>query len=147
MNMENAESQSAPRYVVIRHRFDSETNHYRWMPEVTFDNKRKWKKYLKKKSADLELRKNSGLTQQKEELSGYIINPKEKSRANILIIKIIKIFGKKQYLPGYESGYAEYEEYKAEIEAKSQILNQLDLHTDVFGLQELMNSIEATLAA
>jgi hypothetical protein len=119
MNMENAESQSAPRYVVIRHRFDSETNHYRWMPEVTFDNKRKWKKYLKKESADLELRKNSGLTQQKEELSGYIINPKEKSRTKTLIIKIVKIFGKKQYLPGYESGYAEYEEYKAEIEAKS----------------------------
>lgn len=117
--MGNAKSQSAPRYVVKRHRFDSETNHYRWMPEVTFDNKRKWKKYLKKERADLKVRKNSGLTQQKEELSGYIINPKEKSRTKTLIIKIVRIFGKKQYLPGYESGYAEYEEYKAGIEAKS----------------------------
>ena len=134
MNMENAESQSAPRYVVIRHKFDSETNHYRWMPEVTFDSKRKWKKYLKKERADLEVRKNSGLTQQKEELSGYINNPKEKSRTKTLIIKMVRIFGKKQYLPGYESGYAEYEEYKAGIEAKSQILNQLDLHADIFSL-------------
>ena len=117
--MGNAESQSAPRYVVIRHRFDSETNHYRWMPEVTFDSKRKWKKYLKKERADLEARKNSGLTQQKEELSGYINNSKEKSPTKTLIIKTVRIFGKKQYLPGYESGYAEYEEYKAEIETKS----------------------------
>ena len=117
------------------------------MPEVTFDSKPKWKKYLKKESADLEVRKNSGLTQQKEELSGYIINPKEKSRTKTLIIKMVRIFGKKQYLPGYESGYAEYEEYKAEIEAKRYILNQLDLHADVFSLQELVNSIEATLAA
>jgi hypothetical protein len=29
------------------------------------------------------------------------------------------LLGKKKYLPGYESGYAEYEEYKAELEAKS----------------------------
>jgi hypothetical protein len=31
---------------------------------------------------------------------------------------VIKL-GKKKYLPGYASGYTEYEEYKAEIEAKS----------------------------
>jgi hypothetical protein len=119
MKMGNAESQSAPRYVVIRHRFDSETNHFRWMPEVTFDSKRKWKKYLKKEGADLEVRKNSGLTQQKEELSGYILNQKEKSRTKNLIFKIVRILGKKKYLPGYASGYKEYEEYEAEIEAKS----------------------------
>lgn len=119
MNTENAEGQPVPQYVVMRHRFDSETNHYRWMPEVTFDKKRKWKKYLKKEWADLELRKNSGQTQQKEEVSGYILNPKEQSRTKTLIIKIVRIFGKKQYLPGYGSGYAEYEEYKADLEAKS----------------------------
>jgi hypothetical protein len=119
MNMENAESQSAPRYVVIRHRFDAETNHYRWMPEVTFGSKRNWKKYLKKEWVDLEVRKNSGQTKQKEELSGYILNPKEKSRTKTLIIKIVKLFKKKDYLPGYKSGYAEYEEYKADLEAKS----------------------------
>lgn len=119
MNTENAEGQPVPQYVVMRHRFDSETNHYRWMPEVTFDKKRKWKKYLKKEWADLEVRKNSGQTQQKEEVSGYILNPKEQSRTETLITKIIRIFGKKQYLPGYESGYAEYEECKADLDAKS----------------------------
>lgn len=117
--MENAEGQPVPQYVVKRHRFDSETNHYRWMPEVTFDKKRKWKKYLKKELADLEVRKNSGRAQQKEEVSGYILNPKELSRTKTLAIKIIRIFGKKKYLPGYEVGYAEYEDYKADLEATS----------------------------
>ena len=119
MNTENAEGQPVPQYVVMRHRFDSETNHYRWMPEVTFDSKRKWRKYLKTENADLDVRKNSGLTQQKEELSGYIINPKKQTLTKFLILKLIRLLGKKKYLPGYESGYAEYEEYKAELEAKS----------------------------
>ena len=88
------------------------------MTEVTFDSKRKWKKYLKKESADLLVRKNSGQTQQKEHLSGYILNPKEKIWTKSLILRIIRLLGKKEYLPGYEAGYAEYEEYKAEIEAR-----------------------------
>lgn len=109
--MENAESQPAPRYVVIRHGFDSETNHYRWMTEVTFDKKRKWKKYLKEEWANLEVRKDSGQIPKKEQISGYILNPKEKSRTKTLITKVVSFFRMKQYLPGYESGYTEYEEY------------------------------------
>ena len=81
--------------------------------------KRSLLNYLKKENADLEVRKNSGLTQQKEELSGYIINPKKQSLTKSIILKMIRLLGKKQYLPGYESGYEEYEEYKAELEAKS----------------------------
>lgn len=119
MNMENTESQSSPRYVVMRHRFDSETNHYRWMPEVTFDSKRKWKKYINKEWAELEVRKNSGQTQQKEQLSGYILNPKERNQIKSRILKIIRLLGKKEYLPGYESGYADYEECETELETKN----------------------------
>jgi hypothetical protein len=119
MNMENAESQSALRYVVKRHRFDSETNHFRWMTEEIFDNKRQCRKYLKKEWADLEFRKNSGQAHFKEELSGYIINTKKQTLTKSVILKLIQSLGKKKYLPGYESGYAEYEEYKSELEAKS----------------------------
>ena len=121
MAAENAVGESSPRYVVKCHRFDSETNHYRWMTEVTFDNKRKWKKYLKKEWADLEVRKNSGQTKQKEELSGYILNPKEKSRTKTLIIKIVRLLKKKDYLPGYESGYAEYEDYLESLKTNGEI--------------------------
>lgn len=111
MVVKNNGGKISPHYVVTRHRYDSETNHYRWMTEVTFESKRKWKKYLKKEWADLEVRLDSGKAQQKEELSGYVLNPKNRSHTKTLFIKLFRVFKKNDFLPGYQSGYVEYEEY------------------------------------
>jgi len=35
---------SKVRYVIRRHRFDPETNHFRWFYEKAYDNKREYEK-------------------------------------------------------------------------------------------------------
>ena len=58
------------RYAIKRHRFDSETNHFRWIYEVAFDNKREYKKRLEEAFNELEDRHVKGEAPFKEQLAG-----------------------------------------------------------------------------
>lgn len=58
------------RYAIKRHRFDSETNHFRWIYEVAFDNKRQYKKKFQKAFNELEARHLKGEAHFKEQLVG-----------------------------------------------------------------------------
>jgi hypothetical protein len=118
MATEDSEENLSSPYVVMRHKFDASTNHFRWMPEVAFDNKREWKKYLKKACAKLELQKNSGQAHYKEQISGLILEPKKQTQNNFFTLMMHLVLNRKNYLPGYETGYAEY---KVNLKNKGEI--------------------------
>lgn len=58
------------RYAIKRHRFDSETNHFRWIYEVAFDNKKEHKRKLQEAFKELEARHEKGEAHFKEQLAG-----------------------------------------------------------------------------
>ena len=58
------------RYAIKRHRFDSETNHFRWVYEAAFNNKREYEKKLEKAFNELEARHLKGEAHFKEQLAG-----------------------------------------------------------------------------
>jgi hypothetical protein len=58
------------RYVIRRHKYDPETNHFRWFYEIAFDNKREFKRKFDDLGDELEIRKLRGGAHFKEEISG-----------------------------------------------------------------------------
>lgn len=58
------------RYAIKRHRFDSETNHFRWVYEAAFNNKREYEKKLEEAFNELEDRHVKGEAPFKEQLAG-----------------------------------------------------------------------------
>jgi hypothetical protein len=115
MSEVNINDSSIKRYVITRHRFDQETNHFRWMPEIAFDRKRDWKKYWDRWVSDLELRKQMGAANPKEHISGYILdigNTQKSMSEDEISARFIRVFPKlfrrKKFLPGYESAWSEY---------------------------------------
>ena len=107
------------RFVISRHKFDPETSHFRWVPEIAFDQKRDWDRYWDWSVKELKQRERLGSTHFKEEISGYILeinNLKnhidEKHAGHKSLSLLSNFFRRKNYLPGYETGYAEYKTFK-----------------------------------
>ena len=59
------------RYVIRRHKYDPETNHFRWFYEIAFDNKREFERKFDELGDELEVRQLSGEAHVKEEISGF----------------------------------------------------------------------------
>jgi hypothetical protein len=66
------EDESRNRYSVWHHRYDVETNHFRWFLVDCFDKEREMKSLLNDLWDDLEIRLLNGETQQKEQFVGRI---------------------------------------------------------------------------
>lgn len=64
---------SIKRFAIFHHRFDPETNHFKWVGIKAFDKKREWKKYLTKAGAELALKRASNEVSMKEHISGRIL--------------------------------------------------------------------------
>ena len=103
---------SVRRFIITRHRFDPETNHFRWMPEIAFNRKREWRKHLNKSLKELEKRRQQGMAHLKEQVTGYELDV-DNIKSNDLLVGprerlISKLFRLKKFLPGYESAWSEY---------------------------------------
>ena len=103
---------SVRRFIITRHRFDPETNHFRWMPEIAFNRKRVWRKHLNKSLKELEKRRQQGMAHLKEQVTGYELDV-DNIKSNDLLVGprerlIFKLFRLKKFLPGYESAWSEY---------------------------------------
>lgn len=61
---------SKVRYVICRHRFHPETNHFRWFYEKAYDSKREYEKNLSGAFEELEVRRLAGDVESKEQLTG-----------------------------------------------------------------------------
>lgn len=64
---------SIKRFAIFHHRFDPETNHFKWVGIKAFSKKREWKKYLTKAGAELALKRASNEVPLKEHISGRIL--------------------------------------------------------------------------
>jgi hypothetical protein len=103
---------SVRRFIITRHRFDPETNHFRWMPEIAFNRKREWRRHLSKSFKELEKRRQLGMAHLKEQVTGYELDV-DNIKSNDLLVGprewfIFKSFRLKKFLPGYESAWSEY---------------------------------------
>jgi hypothetical protein len=103
---------SVRRFIITRHRFDPETNHFRWMPEIAFNRKREWRRHLNKSNKELEKRRQHGAAHHKEHITGYELDV-DNIKSNDLLVGprewfIFKLFRLKKFLPGYESAWSEY---------------------------------------
>jgi len=58
------------RHVIRRHKYDPETNHFRWFYEIAYDNKREFERKFDELGEELEVRQLSGEAHFKEEISG-----------------------------------------------------------------------------
>jgi hypothetical protein len=58
------------RYVIRRHQFDPNTNHFRWFFEKAYDNKREYEKKLSEAFEELEVRRLVSDVDSKEQLTG-----------------------------------------------------------------------------
>ncbi len=63
------------RYAVRHHRFDPETNHFRWFTLDVFDNKEEFKALFEEESQKLELRRETEDVHFKEQIAGEIREP------------------------------------------------------------------------
>jgi hypothetical protein len=103
---------SVRRFIITRHRFDPETNHFRWMPEIAFNRKREWRRHLNKSFKELEKRRQQGMAHLKEQVTGYELDV-DNIKSNDLLVGprerlIFKLLRLKNFLPGYESAWSEY---------------------------------------
>lgn len=64
-------------YSVRHHKFDPETNHFRWFLIKAFDNELEMNSLLETMVKDLDARRRSGESHPKEQVVGSIYNPKE----------------------------------------------------------------------
>ena len=62
-------------YLVRHHRFDPETNHFRWFILKAFDNEGEMNQLLESLWSDLEARKIAGSASPKEQIAGQINDP------------------------------------------------------------------------
>jgi hypothetical protein len=58
------------RYAITRHKYDPETNHFRWFYEIAYDNKREYERKFDELGQELEVRQLSGEAHFKEQISG-----------------------------------------------------------------------------
>ena len=58
------------RYLISRHKYDPETNHFRWFYEIAYDNKREFERKFGELCEELEVRQLSGAAHFKEQISG-----------------------------------------------------------------------------
>ena len=63
-------------FSVRHHRFDPETNHFRYFIVKSFDNKKEMNRLLEVLWKDLEDRKSKGESHLKEQIAGSIYDPK-----------------------------------------------------------------------
>lgn len=64
---------SIVRYVIRRHQYDPETNHFRWFYESAFDNKREYGRKLQEEFDELGARQEKGEAHRKEQLAGGVL--------------------------------------------------------------------------
>jgi hypothetical protein len=58
------------RYVISRHKYDPESNHFRWFYEIAYDTKREFERKFDELGEELEVRQLSGEAHFKEQISG-----------------------------------------------------------------------------
>ncbi len=111
----NINDSTIKRFVVTCHKFDPETNHFRWMPEIAFNRKRDWNRYWDRWVKDLELRSKMGTSHSKEQISGYILDVGDIKKSIVEIktsyrfqLILPKFLRQKRFLPNYESAWTEY---------------------------------------
>ena len=68
----NIDDETVNRYSVWHHRFDAETNHFRWFLIDCFDKEKEMDSLLNELWADLDIRLLNGETQPKEQFAGRI---------------------------------------------------------------------------
>lgn len=68
----NFDDETTNRYSVWHHRFDPETNHFRWFLVDCFDKEKEMKSLLDNLWADLEIRGLKGESHPKEQFAGRI---------------------------------------------------------------------------
>jgi len=61
---------SKVRYVIRRHQFDPNTNHFRWLFEKAYDNRREYEKKLSEAFEELDVRRLVSDVDPKEQLKG-----------------------------------------------------------------------------
>ena len=64
---------SIVRYVIRRHQYDPETNHFRWFYESAFDNEREYRRKLQEVFDELGARQAKGEAHRKEQLAGRVL--------------------------------------------------------------------------
>ena len=64
---------SIVRYVIRRHQYDPETNHFRWFYESAFDNKGEYGRKLQEAFDELGARHEKGEAHRKEQLAGGVL--------------------------------------------------------------------------
>lgn len=62
-------------FLVRHHKFDPETNHFRWFVLKAFDNEREMNQLLDSLCSDLEFRRQRGESHPKEQIAGEIYDP------------------------------------------------------------------------
>ena len=65
-------------FLVRHHKFDPETNHFRWFVLKAFDNEREMNQLLELLWSDLELRRLRGESHPKEQIAGQINDPERR---------------------------------------------------------------------
>ena len=63
-------------YTVRHHRFDPETNHFRWFDIKTFDNEKEMRQLIDSITLEIDRRWSSGKGHHKEQVAGSINDPK-----------------------------------------------------------------------
>lgn len=61
---------SIVRFVIRRHSFDAATNHFRWIDESAYDNRKEFEKSLDEAALELEGRRIVGRAHGKEQVAG-----------------------------------------------------------------------------
>jgi len=64
------DNESILRYTVRHHKFDPETNHFRWFNIKTFDNEAEMTQLMNQIFEDIERRRNLGEADLKEQVAG-----------------------------------------------------------------------------
>ena len=62
-------------FLVRHHKFDPETNHFRWFVLKAFDTEDEMNELLETLRHDLELRRQNGKSHEKEQIAGQINDP------------------------------------------------------------------------
>ena len=101
------------RWVVIAHRYDDETNHFRYMPVAAFTTRREYNQRFKLEAAKLEKRRSQGEAHYKESITGQWEGEGDPPVAFWIraIRKIVSKLGRKKYSFTDNRGYAEYQAF------------------------------------
>ena len=104
---------SINKWVVLAHRYDPETRHFRYLPIAAYTTQREFKRRFKLESDELQNRRLKGVAHIKEEIVGRWtgVQPPPVAIWKKTLRFLFGLIPRKKYIQGYEQGYAEYEAF------------------------------------